>query len=111
MQAAGSLETLETDWADFGETVMVDDPGPPALLDPRAGCWDAAARLPSHDNEAHGALGQVRPAVRWLLGCDLRQPKRVGGRAAEDGHAGLVDEREPQLARHPPAGHHVCPNL
>ena len=56
---------------------------PQLLLDPLARRRNAAARLAGDDQHADAALRQ-RP-LGPLLGGDLRQPERVGRRAADDG--------------------------
>ena len=89
---------------------MVDDARTPAALDLLAGGRNAAPRLAGHDQHPHGAVRQRRPGAPPLPG-HLDQAQGVGRRAADDGRAHDVDQRQARLARHPAGGHAVGAEL
>ena len=83
---AAAFAIGESPRADFGGAAVVDDAGAPGRFDPPARGGDAAARLAGDDDLFDGRSGQID----FVFGGDFGEPQRVGGRAADGGHSGVL---------------------
>ena len=88
---------------------MVDDPRPPAALDPLPGRRDAAAGLAGDDDDANRTAG--RPVAPSRSARHVQQSQRVGRGAAHHRRGQGLDRGQSLPARHAAGGNRMRPDL
>jgi hypothetical protein len=99
---AATFGVGETPWSDFSGSAVVEDAGVPCAFDAVSRGRYTAAGLAGDDDFIDGKVGKLD----LIFGGNFGEAERVGGRAANGGDLGVMDQLDASQAGETAAGNH-----